>query len=50
MGEKEDRGREVLGEKGQQRRKWKENGAETLGLEEPQVIRNPIAGEYSSVW
>lgn len=35
--------------KGQGRRRWKKNGAETHGLEKPQVIKNLMNGEYSSV-
>ena len=31
------------------KRRWKENRSETHGLEKPQVIRDLIAGEYSSV-
>ena len=41
-------GRRRRGEKERMRRKrkrWKENGAEALGLEKPQVIRDLPAGE-----
>jgi hypothetical protein len=34
---------------GQRKKRWKEDGAELHGLEKPQVARDLIAGEYSSV-
>jgi hypothetical protein len=37
------------GEKGGWQKKWKENGTEACSLEKPQVIRDLIDGEYSSV-
>ena len=44
----------VLGEKGrednrEQRRRWKESGAEARGLEKPQVIRGLLDGEDGRV-
>jgi hypothetical protein len=38
-----------LGEKWGREERWKENGGEVCDLEKPQVIRDPIDGEYSSV-
>ena len=45
--------REKLGDRGERgrgrKRRWKEDGAEPRGLEEPQVARDLPAGEWSSV-
>ena len=39
----------MWGERGGERREWKENGGEAHGLKKPQVIRGSTDGEYSSV-
>jgi hypothetical protein len=47
---KEEGGRGKKREGGRlKRRRWKENGAKARGLEKRQVLRDLIAGEYSSV-
>ena len=38
-------GLEVLERKRERKRRWKEDGAEPHGLEEPKVARDLIAGE-----